>query len=55
VDGFIFGRVEHLVEVELARLRRLSFAVVDFDPGPSIQLGLRRRALWLLRGAEASH
>jgi DNA-binding LacI/PurR family transcriptional regulator len=36
VDGFIFGRVEHLAEVELARLRRLPFAVVDFDPGPSI-------------------
>ena len=36
VDGFIFGRVEHLAEVEPARLRRLPFAVVDFDPGPSI-------------------
>jgi DNA-binding LacI/PurR family transcriptional regulator len=36
VDGFIFGRVEHLAEVELARLRRLPFAAVDFDPGPSI-------------------
>jgi DNA-binding LacI/PurR family transcriptional regulator len=36
VDGFIFGRVEHLAEVELAQLRRLPFAVVDFDPGPSI-------------------
>jgi DNA-binding LacI/PurR family transcriptional regulator len=31
VDGFIFGRVEHLAEVEPARLRRLPFAVVDFD------------------------
>jgi len=36
VDGFIFGRVEHLREVEPARLRRLPFAVVDFDPGPAI-------------------
>ena len=36
VDGFIFGRVEHLAELELAQLRRLPFAVVDFDPGPSI-------------------
>src|SRR5271169_7077399 len=27
---------EHLAEVELAQLRRLPFAVVDFDPGPSI-------------------
>lgn len=35
-DGFIFGRVEHLREIEPARLRRLPFAVVDFDPGPSI-------------------
>src|SRR5271165_1953237 len=36
VDGFIFGRVEHLAELESAQLRRLPFAVVDFDPGPSI-------------------
>jgi DNA-binding LacI/PurR family transcriptional regulator len=36
VDGFIFGRIEHLAEVEVAVLRRLPFAVVDFDPGPSI-------------------
>jgi len=36
VDGFIFGRIEHLAEVEPARLRRLPFAVVDFDPGPNI-------------------
>ena len=36
VDGFIFGRVEHLAQIEPARLRRLPFAVVDFDPGPSI-------------------
>ena len=36
VDGFIFGRVEHLAELEPAQLRRLPFAVVDFDPGPSI-------------------
>jgi len=36
VDGFIFGRVEHLAEIEPARLRRLPFAVVDFDPGPNV-------------------
>jgi DNA-binding LacI/PurR family transcriptional regulator len=36
VDGFIFARVEHLNEIEPARLRRLPFAVVDFDPGPHI-------------------
>ncbi len=36
VDGFIFGRVEHLKEVEPARLRRLPFVVVDFDAGPGI-------------------
>jgi DNA-binding LacI/PurR family transcriptional regulator len=36
VDGFIFGRVEHLREIESARLRRLPFAVVDFDPGPGV-------------------
>lgn len=36
VDGFIFGRAGHLSEIEPARLRRLPFAVVDFDPGPSI-------------------
>jgi DNA-binding LacI/PurR family transcriptional regulator len=36
VDGFIFGRIDHLNQVEPARLRRLPFAVVDFDPGPGI-------------------
>ncbi len=36
VDGFIFGRVEHLREIEPARLRRLPFVVVDFDAGPQI-------------------
>jgi DNA-binding LacI/PurR family transcriptional regulator len=36
VDGFIFGRVEHLNEIAAARLRRLPFAVVDFDPGPDV-------------------
>jgi DNA-binding LacI/PurR family transcriptional regulator len=36
VDGFIFGRGEHLAQIEPARLRRLPFAVVDFDPGPNI-------------------
>lgn len=33
VDGFIFGRIEHLAEVEPARLRRLPFAVIDIDAG----------------------
>ena len=36
VDGFIFARVEHLAEIEPARLRRLPLAVIDFDPGPDI-------------------
>ena len=36
VDGFIFWRVDYLNEIEPARLRRLPFAVVDFDPGPNI-------------------
>ena len=36
VDGIIFSRIDQLAEVEAARLRRLPFAVVDFDPGPSI-------------------
>ena len=36
VDGFIFWRVEHINEIESARLRRLPFALVDFDPGPNI-------------------
>jgi DNA-binding LacI/PurR family transcriptional regulator len=36
VDGFIFGRVEHLAQIESAVLRRLPFAVVDFDPGPDV-------------------
>jgi DNA-binding LacI/PurR family transcriptional regulator len=36
VDGFIFGRAEHLRDIEPARLRRLPFTVVDFDPGPNI-------------------
>ena len=35
-DGFIFGRVEHMHQIEPARLRRSPFAVVDFDPGPGI-------------------
>lgn len=36
VDGFVFGQVEHLAQIEPARLRRLPFTVVDFDSGPSI-------------------
>lgn len=36
VDGFIFGRIEHLGMVRPAQLRRLPFAVVDFDAGPDI-------------------
>lgn len=36
VDGFIFGRVEHLELVGVAKLRRLPFVVVDYDPGPDI-------------------
>lgn len=36
VDGVILSRVEHLSEIEPARLRQLPFAVVDFDPGPGI-------------------
>ncbi len=36
VDGFIFARVEHLDEIEPARLRRLPISVIDFDPGPEI-------------------
>ena len=36
VDGFIFGRGEHLEQVEPAQLRRLPFTVVDFDPGPGM-------------------
>jgi DNA-binding LacI/PurR family transcriptional regulator len=34
VDGFIFGRIEHLGLLSLAKLRRLPLAVVDVDPGP---------------------
>ena len=36
VDGFILSRVEHMDEIEPARLRSLPFAVVDFDPGPDV-------------------
>ena len=36
VDGFILGRIEHLKEIEEARLRRLPFVVVDADAGPEI-------------------
>jgi DNA-binding LacI/PurR family transcriptional regulator len=36
VDGLILSRVEHLDEIEPARLRRLPFAVVDFNPGPDV-------------------
>ena len=36
VDGFIFTRVEHMGDVEPARLRRLPFVVMDSDPGPEV-------------------
>jgi DNA-binding LacI/PurR family transcriptional regulator len=36
VDGFILSRIEHLTEIEPARLRQLPFAVLDVDPGPDI-------------------
>jgi DNA-binding LacI/PurR family transcriptional regulator len=36
VDGFIFWRVEDLDQIEPVRLRRLPFALVDFEPGPNI-------------------
>ncbi|MFO1122732.1 MAG: LacI family DNA-binding transcriptional regulator [Hyphomicrobiales bacterium] len=36
VDGLIFGRIEHLGTVRPAQLRRLPFAVVDFDAGSGI-------------------
>ena len=55
VDAFIFGRGEHLAQVEPAQLRRLPFAVVDFDPGPGIssvrvdaRTGSRRAAQHLI-------
>ncbi len=53
VDGFIFGRIEHLTEIEPARLRRLPFAVVDFDPGPGI--GSVRVDAWAGCRAAARH
>lgn len=36
VDGLIFARIEHVDEVEPARLRRLPFVVADVDAGPDI-------------------
>jgi DNA-binding LacI/PurR family transcriptional regulator len=36
VDGFILSRTEDMAEIEPARLRRLPFTVVDFDPGPDV-------------------
>ncbi len=36
VDGFIFGRTEHLNQLEPAQLRRLPFAVVDYNAGRGI-------------------
>lgn len=35
-DGFIFGRIEHMQQIEAAKLRQSPFCVVDFDPGPGI-------------------
>jgi DNA-binding LacI/PurR family transcriptional regulator len=34
VDGFIFGRLEHLDQLRMAKMRRLPMVVVDVDPGP---------------------
>ncbi len=36
VDGYIFGRPEHLSVLETAKLRNRPFAVVDFDAGPQL-------------------
>jgi DNA-binding LacI/PurR family transcriptional regulator len=36
VDGFIFGRIELLNQLEPAQLRRLPFAVVDYNAGRSV-------------------
>jgi DNA-binding LacI/PurR family transcriptional regulator len=36
VDGFIFGRIEQLEQLESAHQRRLPFAVVDFNAGPEV-------------------
>ena len=51
VDGFIFARVEHMGDIEPARLRRLPFVVLDSDPGPEVNSvrvdargGCRRRS-----------
>jgi DNA-binding LacI/PurR family transcriptional regulator len=36
VDGFIFGRIEQMDQLDSARRRRLPFAVVDFNAGPDV-------------------
>jgi DNA-binding LacI/PurR family transcriptional regulator len=36
VDGFIFGRIEQVQDIDAARLRRLPFVVMDIDAGPDI-------------------
>jgi DNA-binding LacI/PurR family transcriptional regulator len=36
VDGAVLSRVEHISQLEPARLRRIPLAVIDFDPGPDI-------------------
>jgi DNA-binding LacI/PurR family transcriptional regulator len=36
LDGFILSRIEHVKEIEAARLRRLPFAVLDEDAGPDV-------------------
>jgi DNA-binding LacI/PurR family transcriptional regulator len=36
VDGFIFGRIEQLGQLETARQRRLPYVVLDFDAGPDV-------------------
>ena len=55
VDGFILNRIEHVAELEAARLRRLPFVVVDVDAGPEInsaradaRTGCRAAAQYLL-------
>ncbi len=55
VDGMIFLRVEHMAEVEPARLRRMPVVVMDFDAGSEIssvhvdtRIGAREAARHLL-------
>jgi DNA-binding LacI/PurR family transcriptional regulator len=41
-DGFIFNRIEHLAEIEPARLRRLPLVVVDTDVDAGANVGTVR-------------